>query len=266
MPSSTEGRDTRVVAGGLLAVAGLTMFARAWSARRERQRALERRHRRMEVERRELFNRMVDAVDGERAALALRLHDGPQQTMTAVRLMADVAREAIRAGDRQRADEVLERLESVASEAADDLRRTTAGLHPVVMAQQGLLPALASLAETTHEEFGVPATFRGPGDGWDADGERDTAILMIAREAATSAARFGAPPVEISLSRGAGGITLRVVDRGTQPPAERDPGGIGVGMMRERAARVGATLSFATDPETGTAAVVLRAPAAVEAP
>jgi signal transduction histidine kinase len=259
MPSSTEGRNAQVAAAAL--VAGLVVTGlRAWSARRAQQVALERRDRRLERERSELFDRVVDAVDGERQELALRLHDGPQQTMTAVRLMADVARDAIRAGDRQRADEVLERLENVASDAADDLRRTTAALHPVVMAQQGLLQALASLAETLHEEYAVAASFRPPDGDWDADGERDTAVFMIAREAATNAARFGEPPVEIRLEQAADGFTMRVLDRGVQPTHDRDPGGIGVGMMRERAARIGGTLSFGTDPGAGTCTVVLRAP------
>jgi signal transduction histidine kinase len=42
---------------------------------------------------------MLRTLDDERAALALRLHDGPQQTMTAVRLMCDVIADAIRTGD-----------------------------------------------------------------------------------------------------------------------------------------------------------------------
>jgi two-component system sensor histidine kinase UhpB len=194
----------------------------------------------------ELFDQMLRTIDDERASLAMRLHDGPQQTMTAVRLMCDVIGDSVRAGDVARANEVLDRLEHVASAAADDLRRTVARLHPVVMEQQGLIQALGSLAETVQEEYGVNATFHRPSAAWDADNDRDTAIFQIAREAAINAARHGRPPVSISLERENGRISLAIEDSGgTLPTTAR--GGIGLRMMRERAARIGAAITLDAD-------------------
>jgi signal transduction histidine kinase len=191
---------------------------------------------------------MLRTIDDERASLAVRLHDGPQQTMTAVRLMCDVIGDSVRAGDVARATEVLDRLEHVASAAADDLRRTVARLHPVVMEQQGLIQALGSLAETVQEEYGVNATFSKPSSAWDADNERDTAIFQIAREAAINAARHGRPPVSITLERVDGRIFLAVEDTGGMllPTASRD--GIGLRMMRERASRIGAAITLDASP------------------
>ncbi len=198
-------------------------------------------------EQRELFDTMLRTLDDERAALAMRLHDGPQQTMTAVRLMCDVIADAVRTGDVDRATEVLERLEDVASGAADDLRRTVARLHPVVMEQQGLIQALGSLAETVHEEYGVDASFTRPSSGWDSDVERDTAIFQIAREAAINAARHGRSPVSISLEHEDGHISLAVEDAGGTLPAT--PGsGIGIRMMQERAAQIGAAITLDASP------------------
>ena len=198
-------------------------------------------------EQRELFDTMLRTLDDERAALAMRLHDGPQQTMTAVRLMCDVIADAVRTGDVDRAAEVLERLEDVASGAADDLRRTVARLHPVVMEQQGLIQALGSLAETVHEEYGVDASFTRPSSSWDTDVERDTAIFQIAREAAINAARHGRSPVSISLEHEEGHISLAVEDAGGTLPAA--PGsGIGIRMMQERAAQIGAAITLDASP------------------
>ena len=195
----------------------------------------------------ELFDQMLRTIDEERASLAMRLHDGPQQTMTAVRLMCDVVGDSVRTGDVARATEVLDRLEHVASAAADDLRRTVARLHPVVMEQQGLIQALGSLAETVQEEYGVDATFARPSSTWDADNDRDTAIFQIAREAAINAARHGRPPVTISLEREEGRIYLSIEDTGGMlPTAAR--GGIGLRMMRERASRIGAAITLDASP------------------
>ena len=195
----------------------------------------------------ELFDHMLRTIDDERAGLALRLHDGPQQTMTAVRLMCDVIADAVRTGDVARATEVLDRLEHVASAAADDLRRTVARLHPVVMEQQGLIQALGSLAETVQEEYGVDATFTKPSAAWHAENDRDTAIFQIAREAAINAARHGRPPVTISLERENGRIVLAVGDAGgTLPTAAGN--GIGLRMMRERATQIGAAITLDARP------------------
>src|SRR4249919_603263 len=211
----------------------------------------------------ELFDHMLDAIDAERETLAHCLHDGPQQTLTAVRLMCDVVRDAVSKGDVHHAEEVLGRLERLAADAADDLRRTVARLHPVVMQQQGLLQALGSLAETVHEEYGVPTSFDRPRGGWEAEEDRDTAIFQIAREAAVNAARHGRPPVLISLRRSPMDIHLSVEDRGGELSvnghAPRE--GVGIRMMHERAARIGAELTLESAPGTRTI-VSLHVPAA----
>jgi signal transduction histidine kinase len=195
----------------------------------------------------ELFDHMLRNIDEERAALAHRLHDGPQQTMTAVRLMGGVIADAVRSGDDDRATEVLRRLEQLASDAADDLRRTVAGLHPVVMEQRGLVQALGSLAETVHEECGVDARFTKPSSPWNADDDRDTAIYQIAREAAINAARHGRPPVTIRLEQEDGRLLLTVDDSGGTLTTTGGSG-IGLRMMRERAARIGAAITMDARP------------------
>ena len=95
----------------------------------------------------ELFDSMLRMLDDEREQVAHELHDGPQQLLAAIRLMADAIAHAVREGDEQRAAEALRRLEEHAGEAADELRQTTRRLHPVVLEQRGLLPALEALQE-----------------------------------------------------------------------------------------------------------------------
>jgi two-component system nitrate/nitrite sensor histidine kinase NarX len=242
-----------VLQAAIVAVAVAACCAAAWRAPEPR---------RGPRDQSELFDHMLDAIDAERETLAHCLHDGPQQTLTAVRLMCDVVRDAISKGDVHHAEEVLGRLERLASDAADDLRRTVARLHPVVMQQQGLVQALGSLAETVHEEYGVATSFTRPHGGWEAEDDRDTAIFQIAREAAVNAARHGRPPVLISLQRSTADIHLSVEDRGgglaANGHAPRE--GVGIRMMRERAARIGAELTLESAPGTRTV-VSLHVPA-----
>ncbi len=61
-------------------------------------------------------------------AISERLHDGPQQSVTAVRLLADAARTALAAGDTDTAGKAIARITATADEAAGQLRDEVARL------------------------------------------------------------------------------------------------------------------------------------------
>jgi signal transduction histidine kinase len=109
------------------------------------------------------------------------------------------------------------------------------------------------------EEYGVQATFHPPEAAWDPDDERDAAIYRIAREAAVNAARHGSPPLDIRLDRDAHGVVMRVEDAGGRIDGAAAGAGIGMRMMRERAARIGGRLEVRSEPERLTS-IVLRVP------
>lgn len=184
-----------------------------------------------------LLDHVLRTVDDERQEIAHRLHDGPQQLMTAIRLVADGARHALEQGDTAGAREGLARLEQLAAEAADELRRMSAALHPVVMEQRGLRQALAALAETLEEEHELRATFTTSGDWPDAEPARDTAIYQIARESAMDAARCGAAAISIDLTAVPGRVRLRVDSHNCLDQSQGT-----LLLLRERASRIGGAL------------------------
>ena len=69
-----------------------------------------------------LLDHMLRTVEDERSLIAHRLHNGPQQVLTAIRLLADGIRHALENDETLRALEGLERLEQLAIEAGDELR------------------------------------------------------------------------------------------------------------------------------------------------
>jgi signal transduction histidine kinase len=190
-----------------------------------------------------LLEHMLKTVEDERALIAHRLHDGPQQLLTAIRLLADGVRHAMEEGETAHAREGLDRLEQAAVEAGDELRQMTARLYPVVMEQLGLLQALGSLAETVEEEHEVRATAELPASWPAADDARDTAIYQVAREAALHAARSGATPITIRLT-GGDPLVLRVVTPGCPPPGDA----IRL-LLHERAARIGGQIAISPGGE-----------------
>lgn len=64
----------------------------------------------------------------ERRELADRLHDGPQQYVTAIRLLADAARKALDTGDQDAARRSLDRIGATADNLAENLRTEVARL------------------------------------------------------------------------------------------------------------------------------------------
>jgi signal transduction histidine kinase len=189
-----------------------------------------------------LVGHVLDTVDGERQELAHRLHDGPQQVLTAIRLLANGVSQALDVGDEQRARDGLARLEQLAGEAADELRRLSGGLHPVVLEQRGLVQALGSLAETLEDEYGLTTRFE-PERGWQpGDGARDAGIYLAARECSLDAAQRGADSIAIELAAAGGGVRLSLRSSGCGPPSATV-----ARLLRERAGRIGGSLEVSGD-------------------
>jgi signal transduction histidine kinase len=190
-----------------------------------------------------LLDHVLLTIDGERQEIASRLHDGPQQLMTAIRLLADGAQHALETGQTEQAGRTLERLQQLAMEAADELRRLSGSLHPVALEQSGLVQALAALTETLQDEHGVAAHLTAPADRCSRDNAHDAAVYMIAREVAVNAARAGATSVAIELTQRHRSLRLRIETRGGHDP---DPA-VAL-LLHERAVRIGGTLEL-TDPD-----------------
>jgi len=219
-------RDTLLVAIAIISAAGLVFVQRRRSEESQRARA-------------RTVERAVQLIDEERADIAHRLHDGPQQLYTAIRLQAEGARHAITEGDSVRAADALARLQALASEASDELRQMTARLHPVVMEQQGLVQALSSLAEMLEEQYRMTVEVAAPSGQWPSQPERDQELYEVAREVAVGGARNGAGRVRMELSRnGAIALVLQL----QAGDATAGPPQIGPTLMRERAQALGARL------------------------
>ena len=204
----------------------------------------------------DLFDSMLRMLDDEREHVAHELHDGPQQLLAAIRLMADAVAHAVREGDEQRASEALRRLEEHAGEASDELRETTRQLHPVVLEQRGLLPALEALQEMVQDQYGAAVRLQRPEGEWHADATRDAALYGLARDAAVGAAAAGARSIRISLQGDGGGGELTVESDSTL--ASLPGADLRTELLRARAARIRGTLEMTRT--AGGELVVVRAP------
>jgi signal transduction histidine kinase len=88
--------------------------------------------------------RIVEASNSARRKIERDLHDGAQQQLVALAVELRLLRSRI--GSNAEATELIDRIDEKLSAALDDLRELARGIHPGILTDRGLAPALDSLA------------------------------------------------------------------------------------------------------------------------
>jgi signal transduction histidine kinase len=127
------------------------------------------------------------------------------------------------------------------------------GLLPVAVDSEGLMAALADLADRTQQEGKVGCTFYCPEPVSVPDNLTATHAFLIVQEAVHNAVKHArARKVDISLTAD-DDLFLSVQDDGIGMPAwSAEKPGMGLRIMRNRAAIIGAGLNFQPAKPTGT--------------
>ncbi|HSI79847.1 MAG TPA: sensor histidine kinase [Solirubrobacterales bacterium] len=89
--------------------------------------------------------RMIRFGMAERRRIERDLHDGAQQRLVSLALDLRLARETVRT-DPDRADELLGAAADELTEALEELRELARGIHPALLSDRGLAPAIEALA------------------------------------------------------------------------------------------------------------------------
>jgi two-component system sensor histidine kinase UhpB len=194
-------------------------------------------------------DRLMTAQEEERRRLAIDLHDGVGQTLTALTLALDSSIRELPAGHRSR--HRLERVRDLASMAVAETRDVAQRLRPARLEEIGLAAALRELA--THSGIVVDASFDPDVDGR-LDVEETIAIFRVAQEALGNVARHsGERYAMLEVVRRDDNLVVSVADRGRgfDPEVEGEHG-LGLAGMKERAAMVGGALDVRSSPGKGT--------------
>jgi len=202
--------------------------------------------RRAEDELRASRARIVEAADAARRRIERDLHDGAQQHLVGVALSLRLARQKLEPDDHATA-RLLDDAIAELTTAADELRELARGIHPAVLVEGGLEPALRGLVARCP----VPATLSGiPPQRLPAPVE--VTAYFVAAEALTNVARYAqARRVEVTAELRNDVLALEIRDDGR---GGADPGvGTGLRGLADRLAAIGGTLQISSDPGAGTA-------------
>ena len=206
-----------------------------------------------EVEQGRLEREVLEISEGERQRIGHDLHDGLGQRLTAASMTANAL---VIAAQKAGAPMLAERGEEIGRqlrEAIADTRTLAHGLAPVALADDGLMTALASLAESTSLAGTVRGVFECAEAVRIADAEVAGHLYRIAQEAVNNALKHAAPSeIRIGLERRDGMLVIEVDDDGggfDEKAEARD--GIGLRVMRYRARLIGGSLEIGSAPAGG---------------
>jgi len=154
--------------------------------------------------------RIVQTADSERRGLERNLHDGAQQRLLALSYDIRLARAAAQADGDTPAETALARAASQTRDILEELRDLAHGIYPAVLAEAGIGPALATLADTAplpvqilraeHRRYPAPV---------------EAAAYFAVAEAIGDAARRGAGHAAVSLTDEGGRLVVTVQDNGS---------------------------------------------------
>lgn len=203
------------------------------------------------VERQRLQENYSEAVWEQQRVIAQELHDGLGQELTGLGFISRSLEGLMKGGEEsKRAARLTEGLQH----ALEQIRGLARGVSPVAPETEGLMTALAQLAESVSAATGVRCVFECAGNVFVDQNPIAVHLYRIAQEAVTNAAKHGKPSrIAISLSRSPAGLELSVTDdgRGLKAAPARSAGS-GLRIMRYRANAIGASLSIDDAAGSGT--------------
>jgi PAS domain S-box-containing protein len=209
------------------------------------------------TERKQLERDVVEAASLEQRRIGQDLHDSVGQELTALNILAKDLADTLPT-DPAAAAELVKRMARGLQRVQREFRAVLRGLLPVPVDTQGLMAALADLAERTERDGKVACSFDCPMTVAVADNFAATHLYLIAQEAVLNALKHAqARNVRISLMSDHA-LTLRVQDDGIGIPDSLTPvQGLGLRIMRNRAAIIGASLTIVPGQPEGTVVTCL---------
>ena len=189
--------------------------------------------------------RIVATADATRRRIERNLHDGAQQRLVSLALDLRAVQAAAGARNRGVVHE-LDRISAGLDDVLEDLREIARGLHPAILAERGLNPALKALARRSAIPVRLDIQIEGR-----LPESAETAAYYTVSEALTNAAKHArATAADVQVAETDGVLRVRVRDDG-RGGADFSQGSGLLGLM-DRAEALGGHFRLHSPPGAGT--------------
>ncbi|MFL5963322.1 MAG: GAF domain-containing protein [Gaiellaceae bacterium] len=194
--------------------------------------------------------RIVAASDETRRRVERDLHDGAQQRLVTLGLSLRSAQAELPHDLEEVRAELLHVGQGLTA-VLDDLREISRGIHPAILSEGGLAPALKTVARRSP----IPVALDVRVEGRLPDGVEVAAYYVVSETLTNTAKHAQASVVSVDLARADGLLHISVRDDGI---GGADPArGSGLVGLRDRVEALGGTIAFQSVKGAGTAVDVL---------
>ena len=194
------------------------------------------------------------AVAEERGLLARELHDSIAQSLAFLKIQVGLLRQALKRQDTAQTGAVLDELDAGVQESLADVRELLVHFRTRTSAED-IRPALTTTLRKFEHQTGLATHLTVQGDGMPLPPDVQVQVLHVVQEALSNVRKHaGASTVWVEVEQGPGWrVEIRDDGCGMDLAASApDEGHVGLGIMRERAQRIGATVELSSVPGAGT--------------
>jgi signal transduction histidine kinase len=176
----------------------------------------------------------VDVQESELRRIERDLHDGAQARLVALGMSIGMAEEKLRT-DPEGARALLAEARTGARKALEELRDLARGIHPPILTDRGLEPAIVALAASSP----LPVTVSVDVPERPPAAVETAAYFVVAEALANAVKHADAARIGIMIRRSNGALVAEIVDDGR---GGADPSGAGLRGLRQRAGALDGTL------------------------
>ncbi len=188
--------------------------------------------------------RLVEASNAARRKLERDLHDGAQQQLVAMAVELRLLRN--RLGEHPEATELVDRIDTKLAAALDELRELARGIHPGILTDRGLAPALDSLA--ARAPLPVACEIDLP---WRPPPSVEAVGYFVIAEALTNVLKYAqASRATIRARYDGEDLVVEMEDDGIGGADETK--GTGIQGLRDRVGALDGTIKVTSPPDGGT--------------
>jgi two-component system, NarL family, sensor kinase len=212
---------------------------------------------------RQLSGKLMELQELEQRRVARELHDTTSQELALLSLYLGRLERMLE--PESSASALVSEIKSIANQCSQKIRSVSYVLHPPLLQEAGLRPAVSWLAEGFEQRSGIQVHLQiSPNFGRLAE-PVELALFRVLQESLSNILRHTATPsVDIRLRRTESGVQLQVMDAGTgakpmKRPYRESAYGLGLPGMQERLHQLGGSLDvdFSSSGTTVRASVPL---------
>jgi len=218
-----------------------------------------------------MTGKLLNLLDDERRRLATELHDTTAQNISSIIMDLDLV--GMEIGElRPSAHAKLSECAALARQSLQEIRTFSYLLHPPMLDELGVIPALRIFVEGFSKRSGLHVDLELPERSIRMPRDLEIAIFRVVQESLTNVRKHSqSPTATIRVRFEASTVTILVEDEGTgiSRPSEGGPLlakiGVGIGSMRERVKQCGGQIAISSRAKGTVIEVSLPVPEAAKA-